>query len=165
MNPSLDTAPAPAAPVFDVRTLSNEEAHAFGVRVALMARDLGAARERLAETEQRLAAVLADNEALRRRVRGQTDTITRLQKADAPPAPEDLLDRIEAALTAPCAASHRPELLGSAAPVVEPVDPDDDEGDGEDIGSDGWVCAPPKPSTMVGPVPASGWFGWLRWRR
>lgn len=172
MNPSLDTAPAPADRVFDVRTLSDEEAHAFGVRVALMARDLGATRTRLAETEQRLAAVLADNEALQSRVRGQKETIARLQKADTPSPPQDLLDRIERALSAPLPQSERPELLGSSRPAEGSAvdDEDDDELDDEDCGPGCgcWVCTAPKPGAPVeaaAPSPAPRWFSRLRWSR
>jgi hypothetical protein len=88
-----DVAPPGAAQAFDVRTLSDEEAHAFGVAVASMSFAYDGLK--------------AENAALRRRVALQRQTIVQLRRtADADP--DELLRRIG-------------DALGESVAVVEPT--------------------------------------------
>lgn len=185
------TTVAPATPAFDVRAMTDEEAHAFGVAVACVFRDFDAAKARIAELG-------AENGALRKRVAQQDSrialqkqTITQLRRT-AGADPDELLRRIDEALgetsgaATPVAATPLPPgtVLGAVrvkretgqravAPVAwtaHDCAPDPEPGPQAPVEVEaphvcGPDCAAPKPDDHAPDASAPRWYSRLRWSR
>jgi hypothetical protein len=164
----IDTTPAAvdAAGVFDVRALSNEQAHLFGLGVASMADDLTRTKGLLAEAQGEVAR-------LRRRVAVQRDTIRQLRRTQgADPAP--VLAAIDEALgeaagTGPVEVTPLPrgtvlgavraDRAGATAPPL-PRDTDEEDLPCEVHTCDTRVCAATGAVPESKAQPARAW--WLR---
>lgn len=112
----ITTLPPPDMP-FDIRTMTDKEAHVFALGVANMATDLQALRSRHAEA-------LAENGRLLQRVALQKQTITQLRRTDdAPRRARRVVEAIDAAVgDRPCAclAPKAPPEAAATAPDAEP---------------------------------------------
>jgi len=136
---TTDTTPAAVdtAGVFDVRALSDEQAHAFGLAVACMSRDFKAAKARIAGLEARVAGQHALIGKLRRDLAVASRGATALR----------VVERIDRETAGTAAADD-----GVAAHVC-----------GLDCCSDG---DEPKPVRFdAASAGARGWGRWLRWSR
>lgn len=174
MNPSpavADAAPPDAVEVFDVRTLSDEDAHRFGVAVASMSRKYDALKAENAALRGRVGE-------LERRVANQNAIIKARQRTDRTaqrdPAALSMIERIDRETAAvgasepslqvpPDVAVH---VVGSdcCAPPREPkparretASPCTDPGCG--------LCAAPAPSPQPPPGARRGGAFRLRWPR
>lgn len=176
MNPSpavADAAPPDAAEVFDVRTLSDEDAHRFGVAVASMSRKYDAFKAENAALRGRVGE-------LERRVANQRAVILSLKRreitARRDPAALSMIERIDRETAASTALEPLPQVPVDMEPVhvcgdecrsdaPEPK-PARREGAAPCTDPDCGLCAAPVPSPQPPPgARRGGAFRFRRWPR